>query len=154
MKEQTQKKWSPIKFPQEGPKTIVVAEPLTQKKMIRDRLGPPPEPESIYDRLGTQIVHGQQTTPLTSRPASCPLAQRNLLNRSLDPWMNGHAPFTRDQMHQSDRARFGTDPNARPGARHLWWNTNNDEAGRNDPNEAENEEELGTAGQTETDDEN
>ena len=57
-------------------------------------------------------------------------------------------------MHQYDRAPFGTDLDARPGAHHLWWNTNDDEAGRNDPSRAENEEELGTAGQMETENEN
>ena len=68
--------------------------------------------------------------------------------------MNGSGPNAYDQRHQNDRAPFGTDPNARPWARPLWWNINDDESGRNDPNEAENEEELDTVGQTETEDEN
>ena len=59
--------------------------------------------------------------------------------------MNRRAPVTPDQTHQSNRAPpFGTDPNARPEARHLWWDTDNDETGRNDPSGAENKEELGT----------
>ena len=51
MKEQTEKKWSPIKYPQDGPKTIVIAEPMIQKKTIGDRLGPPLAPKRIHDRL-------------------------------------------------------------------------------------------------------
>ena len=66
------------------------------------------------------------------------------------PWIDGCGPNAPDQRHQYEQAPFGTDPNARPQARHLWWNSNEEESGRNDPNEAENEVELGTAGQTET----
>lgn len=73
-KASTKKKWSPIKFPQDGPKVIVIAESLTQKKTVHDRLSPPIDP-------------GHPTTPLSSRPASCPPARRNLLNsQPLDEW--------------------------------------------------------------------
>ena len=41
--------------------------------------------------------------------------------------MNGRAPVTPDQAHQSNRAPFGTDSNARPEARSLWWNDENGE---------------------------
>ena len=68
--------------------------------------------------------------------------------------MSGCGPYARNQRHQNNQAPFGTDPYAHPWARLLWWNVNDDESGRNDPNEAENEEKLGTAGQTETEGEN
>ena len=112
-KASTKKKWSPIKFPQDGPKVIVIAESLTQKKTVHDRLSPPIDP-------------GHPTTPRSSRPSSCPPARRNLLS-TVDPWMNGCDPNAFEQRHQNDQAPFGTDPNARPWARPLWLSSNDDE---------------------------
>ena len=105
-KKQKEKKWSPIKYPQDGPKTIVVAKPMVQKKTIGDRLGPPLAPKRIQGRVGSRSFHGQNSTPLTTRPANRPPTQRNLLlDGSVDPWISGHAPATPDQAHQSNRAQ-------------------------------------------------
>ena len=128
--EQTEKKWSPIKYPGNSPKKIVVAEPMVQKKTIGDRLGPPLPPKRIHERVGSRSSHGQNSTPLTTRPSNRPSTQRNLRNGSIDPSMSGH-PFS-DQAQQSNRPPFGTDPRDRPHGRRLWWRDEVNQSIRND----------------------
>ena len=106
---------------------------------------------TVYNRLGPPIGPGHPTTPRSSRPSSCPPERRNIL---VNPWIDGRGPNAPGQRHQYEQAPFRNDANAWPQARYLWWSSNEEESGRNDPNGAENEVELGTAGQTETEDEN
>ena len=122
---------------------------MVQKKTIGDRLGPPPPPKRIHDRVGSRSSHGQNTNSLTTRPANRPPTQRNLLlERSIDPWLSGHAPFSSDQAQQSNRAPFGTDPNDSPHGRRVRWRDEINQSVRNDENE------LGTAGTETEEDEN
>ena len=134
----TRKKWSPIKFPPGSPKGH--HSPLTKRRpsLIKN-------PSNVHDRLWPP----HPTTPRSSRPSSCPLARRNLRSE-VDPWMQGCGPNALDQRYLNDQAPFGINPNVRPT---VWYTNNEDESSRN-VNAEQNEEELGTAGQTETEEEN